>query len=113
MSPNRIPDEWLVDRLDRLEEKVDKMIDSQTSLLLQVGHNTHVLAEHQRRSLANEKSQATLESFTKEALAKFGSELKPLVEAKTARALIAKWTSGVGGALGVAYTVARLMGWAH
>ena len=84
-------------RLDRIEAKTDKLIDGQSALLVQVAENTITLAEHQRRSLANEELVILAKRSADDAIAVIKSELKPLTAKHEAKAIVFKWfLAGVG-----------------
>jgi hypothetical protein len=121
--PNHQDNDFWVNRLDKIEAKQDKIIDSQTALLLKVSLNTQVLAEHQRRSLANEQllALAKLEADRKIAEAKLEADRKiaelriaiePLTKVQNATTAFAKVVAFLGVAAALTYSAMKIFGFA-
>lgn len=106
-------DDFWVTRLDKIEAKQDKIIDSQTALLLKVSLNTQVLTEHQRRSLANEQLVILTKQEADARMDALRAEIKPLLQVHTATTVFAKATLYLGGLAALAYTAMKIFGFAH
>lgn len=111
--PIQQDDDFWVTRLDRLEAKQDRILDTQTDMLLKITHNSAILAEHQRRSLANEDLVVLAKAEADRKFTELRLEMKPLTAVHTATTLAAKVVVFLSVVTGFVYTIARFLGLAH
>jgi lipid-binding SYLF domain-containing protein len=83
-------------RLERIEAKIDDILDRMSEMDISVAEQNMILKEHQRRSLANEKVAATL-----------AKELKPILVYTEVIKIIFK----IGIAVGSCGLILKLAAW--